>query len=149
MSRQFGSGSVRSYQNLHNRNALLDGGFRSSYQQDEANRDSSGQNGRSTKIKIDDGDLEYMESQNDDRITGLSAKVQLLKNITGKIGDEIRSGNTLLDTMNDQFSSTGSYLGKTMSGFKKMAAKESGVTTCYLILFIVLVVIVFYYSFFR
>ncbi|KAL0086349.1 hypothetical protein J3Q64DRAFT_1739546 [Phycomyces blakesleeanus] len=90
-----------------------------------------------------------MESQNDDRITGLSAKVQMLKNITGKIGDEIRSGNTLLDTMNDQFSNTGSYLGKTMSGFKKMAAKESGVTTCYLILFIVLVVIVFYYSFFR
>ncbi|KAI7863823.1 hypothetical protein BDF14DRAFT_1292081 [Spinellus fusiger] len=90
-----------------------------------------------------------MESQNDDKITGLSAKVQLLKSITGKIGDEIRSGNTLLDTMNDQFSTTGSYLGKTMNSFKTMAAKESGATMCYLILFIVLVVVVFYYSFFR
>ncbi|KAG0169444.1 hypothetical protein DFQ28_011199 [Apophysomyces sp. BC1034] len=48
---------------------------------------------------MDDGDLEYMESQSEERITGLSARVQALKNITGKIGDEIRSGNSLLEAM--------------------------------------------------
>ncbi|CAO3684356.1 unnamed protein product [Rhizopus stolonifer] len=61
-----------SYQNLHNRSALL--GETNSFE-------------------------DHLESQNDEEITGLSAKVKLLKNITGKIGDEIRYGNGLLDNM--------------------------------------------------
>lgn len=69
----------------------------------------------SVKLKMNDRDLDYLESQNDEDITGLSAKVKLLKNvsfglwykrkaysctqITGKIGDEIRYGNGLIDNM--------------------------------------------------
>ncbi|ORY89547.1 hypothetical protein BCR43DRAFT_121713 [Syncephalastrum racemosum] len=97
---------------------------------------------------MDDSDLEYMESQSDERISGLSAKVQVLKSITGKINDEIKSGNSLLDTMNDQFSQTGSFLGETVHKFKIMAEKESGATMCYLVFFIVIMVIIAYYWFF-
>jgi hypothetical protein len=63
--------------------------------------------------------LDNLEGQNEEDISGLSAKVKILKNvmakwawlvkreiynnnqkqITGKIGDEIRSGNSLIDTM--------------------------------------------------
>ncbi|KAI8140177.1 hypothetical protein BJV82DRAFT_230391 [Fennellomyces sp. T-0311] len=98
---------------------------------------------------MNDNDLEQLESQSDERITGLSAKVQVLKNITGKIGDEIRAGNSLLDTMNNQFGDTGSILGRTMHNFKVMAEKESGATMCYLIFFIVVMVIICYYWFFK
>lgn len=68
---------------------------------------------------MNDRDLDYLESQNDDEISGLSAKVNILKNvrlfgkyvfciisnimfdkqITGKIGEEIRSGNSFIDQM--------------------------------------------------
>ncbi|KAI7856567.1 hypothetical protein BDC45DRAFT_58590 [Circinella umbellata] len=99
--------------------------------------------------KLNDTDLELLESQSDERVTGLSAKVQTLKNITGKIGDEIRAGNSLLDTMNNQFGDTGSVLGKTMQNFKIMAEKESGATMCYLVLVIVIMVIIAYYWFFK
>ncbi|KAI8064750.1 hypothetical protein BC940DRAFT_90533 [Gongronella butleri] len=103
----------------------------------------------SFRVKMDDGELEYMESQSDERITGLSAKVQVLKSITGKIGEEIRHGNSLLDTMNDQFSNTHSVLGRTMHKFKVMADKQSASMMCLLTLFIVAVVVVAYYVFFR
>lgn len=98
---------------------------------------------------MDDSELDYLESQNDDKIHGLSAKVAVLKNITSRIGDEIQSGNSLLDTMNDQFSHTGTILGDTFSKFKVMAAKEGGMTMCYMVFFIVFVVILAYYLFFR
>ncbi|KAG2181699.1 hypothetical protein INT44_008514 [Umbelopsis vinacea] len=162
MSRQFGSNNVRQYQNqnLHNRAALL-----GDYRDDRPGSAGSGrftptrfgalssdQNGQvegSYSVKMDDGHLDYLESQNEEKIHGLSAKVAILKNITGKIGDEIRSGNSLLDTMNDQFSHTGSILGDTFSKFKVMAAKEGGMTMCYMVFFIVLVVALAYYLFFR
>ena len=98
---------------------------------------------------MNDRDLDYLESQNDDEISGLSAKVNILKNITGKIGEEIRSGNSFIDQMNDQFSNTGSVLGKTMNNFKVMASKESGTMWCCLTLFIVFIVFFFYYWFFK
>ncbi|KAG0993670.1 hypothetical protein G6F49_000398 [Rhizopus delemar] len=92
MSRQFGNRSVRSYQNLHNRSALLGDSGRSQTPSPSREMDS-------VKLKMNDRDLDYLESQNDEDITGLSAKVKLLKNITGKIGDEIRYGNGLIDNM--------------------------------------------------
>jgi hypothetical protein len=36
----------------------------------------------SVKLKMNDRDLDYLESQNDEDITGLSAKVKLLKNVS-------------------------------------------------------------------
>lgn len=151
MSRQFGNRtSVRNYQNLHNRSALLgdartdDGRTPSPF-----NFDEQQQQQQSVRVNMNDRDLDYLESQNDDEISGLSAKVKILKSITGKIGEEIRHGNSLIDTMNDQFSNTGSVLGKTMNNFKIMASKESGTMWCCLTLFIVFMVMFFYFYFFK
>ncbi|CEG69025.1 hypothetical protein RMATCC62417_05174 [Rhizopus microsporus] len=142
MSRQFGSRSV-SYQNLHNRTALLgDAKY-------DRNTPSPSREFDSVKVKMNDHELDYLESQNDEDISGLSAKVKILKNITGKIGEEIKYGNGLIDSMNNQFSNTGSILGKTMNNFKIMASKESGTMWCCLTLFIVCMVMFFYYWFFK
>ncbi|KAI9275937.1 hypothetical protein BDA99DRAFT_496869 [Phascolomyces articulosus] len=102
MSRQFGSRSVRSFQHLHNRSALLGDNRQFSTPSPslyDSNSRSSSPAGSMKEQKLNDNDLELLESQSDERITGLSAKVQTLKNITGKIGDEIRAGNSLLETM--------------------------------------------------
>ncbi|KAL1926911.1 hypothetical protein VTP01DRAFT_5241 [Rhizomucor pusillus] len=154
MSRQFGSRSnsltvARSFQHLHNRSALLGDARTPSPSLYDTSRSSSPASTHSLKLKMDDNDLEYLESQSDERISGLSAKVKTLKSITGKIGEEIRAGNSLIDTMNNQFGDTGSILGQTMHNFKIMAAKESGATMCYLMFFIVIVVVISYYWFFK
>jgi len=99
--------------------------------------------------KVDDEDLDYMESQNEERINGLASKVSLLKNITGKINEEIHSGKHLIDSMNEQFHNTGDILQNTMRKFGIMASKENGLYMCYMIFFIVFVVMFCYWMFFR
>ncbi|KAI8990015.1 hypothetical protein BDB01DRAFT_490252 [Pilobolus umbonatus] len=133
---------MRSFQNLHNRSTLFG-------DRDTSNTNPSIFDSVATKAKLDDRDLDMLESQDEENISGLSAKVKILKNITGKIGEEIRSGNSLIDTMNDQFSNTGSILNTTIHNFKTMAAKESGTVWCVLTVFIVCIVIFFYYWFFK
>ncbi|KAI8089539.1 uncharacterized protein BX664DRAFT_386014 [Halteromyces radiatus] len=151
MSRQFGQSSVRSYQHLHNRTVLFGDASNRQTPSPSSSMFGSARSSpdRPVQLKMDDGDLEYLESQNEDRITGLSAKVQVLKSITGKIGEEIRHGNSLLDTMNDQFSNTNNVLGKTMHNFKIMASKQSASMMCYMTLFIVVAVFAAYYIFFK
>ncbi|KAG2203114.1 hypothetical protein INT47_004921 [Mucor saturninus] len=148
MSRQFGNRtSVRTYQNLHNRSALLGDARPDDERPNYFGQDPQQQQQQSVKVNMNDRDLDYLESQNDDEISGLSAKVKILKSITGKIGEEIRHGNSFIDTMNDQFSNTGSVLGKTMNNFKIMASKESGTMWWCLTLFIVFIIFFFYYHF--
>lgn len=72
----------RNYQNLHNRSALLgdartdDGRTPSPFGYDEQ------QQQQSVRVNMNDRDLDYLESQNDDEITGLSAKVKILKSVS-------------------------------------------------------------------
>lgn len=40
-----------------------------------------GEQQQSVKVNMNDRDLDYLESQNDDEISGLSAKVKILKNV--------------------------------------------------------------------
>ncbi|RCH87874.1 hypothetical protein CU097_009094 [Rhizopus azygosporus] len=132
MSRQFGSRSVRSYQNLHNRTALLgDAKY-------DRNTPSPSREFDSVKVKMNDYELDYLESQNDEDISGLSAKVKILKNITGKIGEEIKYGNSLIDSMNSQFSNTGSILGLNITGTEDVVgirwyAECGGIFSCTLV----------------
>jgi hypothetical protein len=41
-----------------------------------------GEQQQSVKVNMNDRDLDYLESQNDDEISGLSAKVKILKNVS-------------------------------------------------------------------
>ncbi|OLL23736.1 Protein transport protein bet1 [Neolecta irregularis DAH-3] len=43
--------------------------------------------------------LDSLESQNDERIEGLGAKVRMLKDITVAIGDEVRESSKMLGSM--------------------------------------------------
>ncbi|KAI8973644.1 hypothetical protein BDF20DRAFT_663815 [Mycotypha africana] len=153
----------RSYQNLHNRTNLLGGldatASRTPSPSSYINSSSSGRGSPSVStnkknddaigIRMNDRDLEYLESQNDQDISGLSAKVKILKNITGKIGEEIRSGNSFIEQMNDHYMNTGSVLGKTMHQFKIMAEKQSGTVWWVLTLFVVAIIYFFYIWFFK
>lgn len=67
----------RTYQNLHNRSALL-GDARPD---DERPNYFGQEQQQSVKVDMNDRDLDYLESQNDDEISGLSAKVKILKNV--------------------------------------------------------------------
>ena len=73
---------IRSFQHLHNRSALLGDTNRTpSPALFDNNSRSSSPAGSMKEQKLNDNDLELLESQSDERITGLSAKVQTLKNV--------------------------------------------------------------------
>lgn len=74
--------SCRTYQNLHNRSALLGDARpdeRPSYFAQDPQQQQQQQ--QSVKVNMNDRDLDYLESQNDDEISGLSAKVKILKSV--------------------------------------------------------------------
>jgi len=81
---------------------------------------------------------EELESQNDERLDGLSAKVKLLKDITVGIGNEVRDSTVQLTQMNDAFSETGDILSGTFRRMNAMATRQGGRWACYMI-FMVLV----------
>jgi len=81
---------------------------------------------------------EELESQNDERLDGLSAKVKLLKDITVGIGNEVRDSTVQLSQMNDAFHETGDILSGTFRRMKAMATRQGGRWACYMI-FLVLV----------
>ncbi|MCJ1315883.1 protein transport protein bet1, partial [Xylographa vitiligo] len=70
-----------------------------------------------------DAILSELESQNDDQVEGMSAKVKMLKDITIAIGDEIRDSSKLADKMNDSFDNTRVRLKGTMNRMLRMAER--------------------------
>lgn len=67
--------------------------------------------------------LSSLESQNDEALEGMSAKVRMLKDITVAIGSEIRDSTALAEKMNDQFEGTRTRLKGTMKRMLRMAEK--------------------------
>ncbi|KZF20621.1 hypothetical protein L228DRAFT_269923 [Xylona heveae TC161] len=74
-----------------------------------------------------DAVLSELESQNDEQLEGMGAKVKMLKDITVAIGHEIRSSTTLADQMNDSFDNTRVRLRGTMNRMLRMA-ESTGVS---------------------
>ncbi|KAF2801716.1 uncharacterized protein BDZ99DRAFT_469458 [Mytilinidion resinicola] len=70
-----------------------------------------------------DAVLSELESQNEDQLAGMSAKVRMLKDITVAIGDEIRDSTALADKMNNSFDNTRVRLRGTMNRMLRMAEK--------------------------
>ncbi|EEA23020.1 protein transport protein bet1 [Talaromyces marneffei ATCC 18224] len=70
-----------------------------------------------------DAVLSELESQNDNEVEGITAKVKALKELTVAIGDEIRSSSNLADTMNEAFDSTRIRLRGTMNRMLRMAER--------------------------
>jgi len=86
--------------------------------------------------------MDSLESQNDDMIEGLSQKVRILKNVTVKIGEEIRDSSGLMDTMNENFANTKVYLSGTVRRMQRMAERQ-GVGWFAFMIFLCLVFIIF------
>ncbi|RPD63184.1 hypothetical protein L226DRAFT_528007 [Lentinus tigrinus ALCF2SS1-7] len=82
-----------------------------------------------------------LESQNDEHLEGLTAKVKLLKDITIGIGNEVRESTVQLSQMNDAFSETSGILKGTFRRMNNMAARQG----CRWLWYIVFLLIVFWF----
>ncbi|KAF4554039.1 putative protein transport protein 1 [Elsinoe fawcettii] len=67
--------------------------------------------------------LDELESQNDTQVTEMGKRVAMLKDITLKIGDEIRDSTALAEKMNDSFGMAGVKLKGTMNRMLRMAER--------------------------
>ncbi|GLB36384.1 putative protein transport protein bet1 [Lyophyllum shimeji] len=82
-----------------------------------------------------------LESQNDEALEGLSAKVKLLKDITIGIGNEVRESTVQLSQMNDAFAETSGILQGTFRRMNNMAERHG----CRWLWYIIFLVIVFWF----
>jgi blocked-early-in-transport protein 1 len=78
-----------------------------------------------------------MEQQNNDRISELSEQVARLKGLTIDIGNEVREQNSLLDQMQDGFSSTGDLLAGSLKKIGTMLQSGGAKHMMYMVGFIV------------
>ncbi|PNS13863.1 Protein transport protein bet1 [Sphaceloma murrayae] len=67
--------------------------------------------------------LDELESQNDSQVSEMGKRVAMLKDITIKIGDEIRDSTALAEKMNDSFGVAGVKLKGTMNRMLRMAER--------------------------
>jgi len=109
-----------------------------------------GSSGRSTPFyEHTDGDIygsqqrtaEEIESQNDERLVGLNAKVRLLKDVTIAIGNEVKDSAQQLSQMNDAFAETSGILSGTFNRLKRMSSRQG----CRYIWFILFFIVVFWF----
>ncbi|KAI4844320.1 putative BET1 v-SNARE [Aureobasidium sp. EXF-8845] len=91
-----------------------------------------------------DAVLSELESQNDEQVSEMSKKVGMLKDLTLRIGDEIRDSTALAEKMNDQFSNTSNKLKGTMNRMLRMAQK-TGVGWKVWLIFFAFVIALFWY----
>jgi len=82
-----------------------------------------------------------LESQNDEMLEGLGAKVKLLKDISIGIGNEVRESAIQLSQMNDAFTETGGILAGTFRRMNNMAARQG----CRWLWYLVFLIIVFWF----
>ncbi|KAB2579632.1 hypothetical protein BFW01_g4866 [Lasiodiplodia theobromae] len=97
-----------------------------------------------TRGQYSDAVLSELESQNDEQLNGMSAKVKMLKDITLAIGDEIRDSTALAEKMNDSFDSTRVRLRGTMNRMLRMA-ERTGVGWKVWVAFFAAVIFLFWY----
>ncbi|XTI95010.1 hypothetical protein V2W45_1443537 [Cenococcum geophilum] len=91
-----------------------------------------------------DAVLSELESQNEEQLEGMSAKVKMLKDITVAIGDEIRDSTALAEKMNDSFDGTRVRLRGTMNRMLRMA-ERTGVGWKAWLGFFAAVIVLFWY----
>ncbi|KAM0750024.1 hypothetical protein T439DRAFT_326895 [Meredithblackwellia eburnea MCA 4105] len=88
---------------------------------------------------------EEIEGQNENQLEGLRDKVKLLKQITVNIGTEITDSTKMLAGMNDSFDTTGGLLQGTVRRMNKMAKRQGG-QFCYWVIFLLICVCVFFWT---
>ncbi|CAN6672553.1 protein transport protein Bet1p [Trichomonascus vanleenenianus] len=92
--------------------------------------------------------LSDMESQNDQQMEGLSAKIKLLKEVSIDIGERVRSDNKFLQEMENAFENTGHRLKGTYTRMMTMAKRTGLGWRAWLALF-ALVFLAFFFVWWR
>ncbi|TFK66467.1 Bet1-like protein [Pluteus cervinus] len=69
------------------------------------------------------------ESQNDQRLDELHAKIRTLRGVTTDIHDDVERQNLMLDDSNDRFASFGASLSQTSQRAKRVFTGEGGIRT--------------------
>ncbi|KAI8621077.1 hypothetical protein BC830DRAFT_1096133 [Chytriomyces sp. MP71] len=77
--------------------------------------------------------------QNDDHVDLMSQKVNILKEISLQIGDEVNHQNSMLRDMEQDFDKSGDVIGQTMKRLTAIAKSPNGFWMCWLIAFVALV----------
>merc|ERR1719282_1177447 len=95
--------------------------------------------------RFNDANTNILGQQNNARISELSEQVARLKGLTVDIGTEVRSQNKLLDQMGEGFLSTQEMLQGSLAKIGIMLDTSSGRHMCYMILFVIFVVIFLYW----
>ncbi|GES82521.1 blocked early in transport 1 [Rhizophagus clarus] len=113
---------VRTYNNKQNRAALFTGASASGTS--PALRTNTPSNYTSESPHLD------LESQNDEKIEGLTGKVMIFKEIALSIGESVKESNNLIGTMSDEYSRTSTYIGGTMDKLKRLSTTQSSLFTC-------------------
>merc|ERR1719222_557840 len=95
--------------------------------------------------RFNDANTNILEQQNNNRISELSEQVTRLNGLTVDIGAEVKAQNSLLDQMGEGFLSTGEMLQGSLAKIGIMLDTSSGRHMCYMILFVIFVVIFLYW----
>lgn len=83
--------------------------------------------GREPTPSFNDSVLNQLEQQHDDQIDGLSAKVRVLRDLSVRIGDEVRDSSSLLQTMEGGFETARTSVKNVMTRMIR-TADQSGIS---------------------
>jgi len=92
-----------------------------------------------------DTNANILEQQNNERIYELSQQVNRLKGLTIDIGNEVSEQNRLLDNMGDGFQNAKDMLQGSLARIGTMLESGGAKHMCYMVGFVVLVVVFLYY----
>lgn len=100
--------------------------------------------GSSTKIDYSEGSLARLESQNGEEMGIMSQKIQALKSLSLKMGDEIRGSNQTLDSLGDTFQRTATKVKSNLSNMLVMAKNSRISIKTWLVIFFVVGLLFFW-----
>ena len=101
--------------------------------------------GGTREQRIEEGNLNLMEQENNAKWQELGDQVSLLKNLSLEINQEVDSQNSMLSGMGDNFSNVGQLFENTIGKMTDMLTKGGGCHMYHLVVFIVLIFFVLYF----
>ncbi|XP_015275689.1 PREDICTED: BET1 homolog [Gekko japonicus] len=85
------------------------------------------------------------EEENERLTESLRSKVTAIKSLSIEIGTEVKQQNKMLTEMDNDFDSTGGFLGATMGRLKTLSRGSQTKLLCYMMLFSLFVFFVIYW----
>lgn len=100
--------------------------------------------GSNTKIDYSESSLARLESQNEEEMGAMGQRIQALKSLSLRMGDEIRGSNQTLDSLGDTFQRTATKVKTNLSNMLVMAKNSRISIKTWLIIFFVVGLLFFW-----